>query len=225
MVIAADRRQARVIMSYVRSLLEEVPMLRRIVVASMKESIELSNRVMIEIHTSSFRSVRGYTLAAVICDEIAFWTSRDSANPDREILAALRPGMATIPGAVTRAEAFLGLPRETSRRDDFLTAVPSRVVHLFDPEAMVSDIVRDWLTRPGPFSLLLNVMGNVHRLRVRLKLLDGRYSDLLPIAEAWKLFVARPDTHITDEGVVIRMESYHGCSIYCECARVDCGRG
>ena len=75
-------------------------MLRRMVVTSTKESIELSNRVTIEIHTSSFRSVRGYTLAAVICDEIAFWRSEDSANPDREILAAIRPGMATIPGAL-----------------------------------------------------------------------------------------------------------------------------
>ena len=100
MVIAADRKQARTIMGYVRGFLEEVPMLRRMVVTSTKESIELSNRVTIEIHTSSFRSVRGYTLAAVICDEIAFWRSEDSANPDREILAAIRPGMATIPGAL-----------------------------------------------------------------------------------------------------------------------------
>ena len=35
-----------------------------------------------------------------MCDEIAFWQTDNSANPDYEILDALRPGMATIPGAM-----------------------------------------------------------------------------------------------------------------------------
>jgi hypothetical protein len=50
---------------------------------------------------ASFRSVRGYTLIAALCDEIAFWrTDESSSNPDVEILAALRPAMATIPGSM-----------------------------------------------------------------------------------------------------------------------------
>lgn len=100
MVIAADRRQARVIMRYVAGFFDHIPMLSALVANQTKESIELSNRVVIEIHTASFRSTRGYTLAAVICDEIAFWRSDESANPDSEIIAALRPGLATIPGAL-----------------------------------------------------------------------------------------------------------------------------
>jgi hypothetical protein len=44
--------------------------------------------------------VRGYTVVAAICDEIAFWHSEESANPDFEILNALRPAMATVPSAV-----------------------------------------------------------------------------------------------------------------------------
>src|SRR2546427_13106927 len=48
---------------------------------------------------NSFRSVRGYTLVAVLADEVAFWRSEESANPDSEILAAVRPGLATIPGS------------------------------------------------------------------------------------------------------------------------------
>ena len=35
-----------------------------------------------------------------MADEIAFWRSEDSANPDVEIMAGVRPGMATIPGAM-----------------------------------------------------------------------------------------------------------------------------
>jgi hypothetical protein len=49
---------------------------------------------------ASFRSVRGYTVIAALADEIAFWRSDDSANPDAEIIAALRPAMATIPNAM-----------------------------------------------------------------------------------------------------------------------------
>ena len=64
------------------------------------DTIELNNGIRIEIHTASFRSVRGYTVVAALCDEIAFWRSEDSANPDTEILAALRPAMATIPDAL-----------------------------------------------------------------------------------------------------------------------------
>ncbi len=99
-VIAADRRQARVIMRYVRGLIEGVPMLKAMVVRQTTESIELSSRVVIEIHTASFRAVRGYTLVAAICDEVAFWRTDDAAaDPDREIIGGLRPGLASIPGA------------------------------------------------------------------------------------------------------------------------------
>jgi hypothetical protein len=64
------------------------------------ETVTLNNRVVIEIATASFRVTRGYTFAAVLADETAFWRSDDSANPDVEIFAALRPGLATIPGAM-----------------------------------------------------------------------------------------------------------------------------
>lgn len=100
MVLAADRKQARVILRYITALLENVPMLARLIQRKTTESVELANRMNIEIHSASFRAVRGYTVVAAICDEIAFWRSDDSANPDTEILAALRPAMATIPGAI-----------------------------------------------------------------------------------------------------------------------------
>lgn len=99
MVIAADRKQARVIFRYIRALLTEVPMLARLIERETAEAFDLSNKVSIEV-AASFRSTRGYTLVAALCDEIAFWPTDDSAEPDREVLHALRPGMATIPGAM-----------------------------------------------------------------------------------------------------------------------------
>jgi hypothetical protein len=65
------------------------------------DSFDLTNDVSIEIGTASLRSSRGYTIVAALCDEIAFWQTDDSAaNPDQEILDSLRPGSATIPGAM-----------------------------------------------------------------------------------------------------------------------------
>jgi hypothetical protein len=100
MVLAADRRQARTIYRYAHALLTRVPMLAQLVERETAEAIDLNNGVTIEIMAASYRSVRGYTLIAALCDEVAFWRADDSANPDAEIIAALRPAMATIPDAM-----------------------------------------------------------------------------------------------------------------------------
>ncbi len=99
-VIAADRRQARSIFRFVTGLLREVPLLAPMMQDDSAEVITLTNRVVIEIHTASFRVTRGYTFAAVLADETAFWRDDTSANPDVEIFRALRPGMSSIPGAI-----------------------------------------------------------------------------------------------------------------------------
>jgi hypothetical protein len=102
MVIAADRKQARTIIRYIRALLTEIPLLRRMMEGDgTRDSFNLNNRITIEVGTASFRSVRGYTIVAALLDELAFWrTDDDAADPDYEIIAALRPGMATIPNAM-----------------------------------------------------------------------------------------------------------------------------
>jgi hypothetical protein len=101
MILARDRAQARGIKRYVSGLLRETPMLAPLVQDETAESIRLNNRVAIEIHTASFKTTRGYTIVAALCDELAFWESDEtSAEPDAEIINALKPGMATIPGAM-----------------------------------------------------------------------------------------------------------------------------
>lgn len=100
MLLAANRKQARVLMRYVRGILEGVPMFAARVERLSDDAVDLQGRVTVEVHTASFRSLRGYTVAAAICDEVAFWRDDASANPDREILDALRPAMASIPDAV-----------------------------------------------------------------------------------------------------------------------------
>jgi hypothetical protein len=110
MLIAADRKQARVLHRYVRGLLE-APLLARLVERETADSIDLSNGATIEIHTASMRTTRGYSCAAVIADEVAFWRDEASASPDVEVLNALRPSLATLPGSL-----LLALSSPYSRR-------------------------------------------------------------------------------------------------------------
>ncbi len=100
MIVAADRKQARTIFRYVVGLLEATPMLAALIQRKTLDSIDLSNGITIEIHTASYKTTRGYTIVAALLDEIAFWDAEDSANPDGEVINAVRAGMATIDGAV-----------------------------------------------------------------------------------------------------------------------------
>jgi hypothetical protein len=111
MVLAADREQARLVFGYIEALLEQVLMLAALIAHRTKEEITLTNRITIRVHTASFRSVRGYTVVAALLDEVAFWRSEDSANPDVEIVNALRPAMATVPEPL-----LLGISSPYARR-------------------------------------------------------------------------------------------------------------
>jgi hypothetical protein len=100
MLVAPDRRQARTCFRYIEAFIDQTPMLAAMVVSRTKETISLSNGIDIEVHTASFRSVRGVTIVACIIDEAAFLPTDDSADPDRELIAAILPAMATVPGAL-----------------------------------------------------------------------------------------------------------------------------
>ena len=98
-IIAADRSQARVIFRYISAILHSTPVFEQYVSNETKETIELTTAINIEVMTCSFRTIRGRTVVCAVCDEIAFWRV-EGANPDREILAAIRPSMATIPNSL-----------------------------------------------------------------------------------------------------------------------------
>lgn len=101
-LIAADRKQARVALRYIRGLLTGSPLLAQLVEGERAdEAIRLANRVTIEVMTASAARVRGYSLATAILDEVAFWTTDEAgADCDQDILAALRPALATLPGSM-----------------------------------------------------------------------------------------------------------------------------
>lgn len=97
-LIAVDRDTARVLLEYVRHILEASPILRRMVMESLAQEIRLANRRVIQVMTASGASVRGRTYLACVLDELAFFRSAEGLANDAEILRALRPGLATTGG-------------------------------------------------------------------------------------------------------------------------------
>ena len=117
-LLAADRRQARAVLGYLKGF-GEMPDFAPWIHRTLKESVELHSGVVIEVHTASYRMIRGYTCVGVVCDEIAFWRTDDgAANPDTEVLQALRPGMATVPDAL-----LLGISSPYAARGELYNAV------------------------------------------------------------------------------------------------------
>ncbi|MER9449333.1 hypothetical protein [Mesorhizobium sp. M0254] len=98
-VLAVDRDQAKVCLSYLKAFFEQ-PILRKTVKKETADGIDLKNGLGIEITTNDRRRVRGRTVVAVVFDEVAFWMSESSVNPDEEVYKAVKPAMATIPGAM-----------------------------------------------------------------------------------------------------------------------------
>jgi hypothetical protein len=99
MAIAVDRDQAGILFGFIRGYFEEVPALKKLVRDVSADSISLSNSVIIEVRTNSYRGVRGRSILRAVLDEVAHFRSENSANPDFELHGALRPGLARVPGS------------------------------------------------------------------------------------------------------------------------------
>jgi hypothetical protein len=98
LVIAPDTQQAAIVLDYCEAVLRQSPVLSQLIEARVERELRLNNGVTISVRASDFRRLRGPTYLAVIADEVAFWFNENSANPDDEILNAVRPGLATTGG-------------------------------------------------------------------------------------------------------------------------------
>ena len=99
-VFAPDRKQAQITFGYIGGLLKSVPVLANLIVNERADSITLSNGVVIEVITASTSAPRGRSYAVAIIDEAAQLPNDDSANPDYELLRAIRPALARVPGSL-----------------------------------------------------------------------------------------------------------------------------
>jgi hypothetical protein len=96
--MAASTQQAASAFAFVRGIFETAPNLIDLVAGQTSDTLSLTTGIDVQVRPASFRTIRGLTCVAVLCDEIAFWRSEDTANPDREVLQAVRPSLATTGG-------------------------------------------------------------------------------------------------------------------------------
>jgi hypothetical protein len=95
LLVAGDRDQAKILYRYIVGILN-APILNNLILNYTADSLDLKGCVTIEVVTRSYRAVRGRSVCAALLDEVAFFRSDDSANPDTEVVAAIRPSMATF---------------------------------------------------------------------------------------------------------------------------------
>lgn len=106
---------------HAKGILQHSPVLADLIEGEpTADTIRLSTLVDIEVKPANFRTVRSITAVAAIADEIAFWQIEGAANPDSEILNALRPSLATTGGplfVISSPYAKRGELYGTYRRD------------------------------------------------------------------------------------------------------------
>ena len=99
LLLARDREQARICAGYCSGLIEASALLKRQVVRETAGVIELRNGSVISIGTNDHRSIRGRSVAVLVGDEVSHWKADgESSSSDEEVVAAVEPGMAMIPG-------------------------------------------------------------------------------------------------------------------------------
>jgi len=98
-ILAQTREQAASAFNFVVGAIEASPALRGLIDGKVADTLTLSTGIDVSVRPASFRSVRGGTSVAVLCDETAFWRSDEvSSNPDVEIIRALKPTLLLTKG-------------------------------------------------------------------------------------------------------------------------------
>ena len=99
MVVAADRRQARQVMRFVRGLAERACPGQAGGQRHCRQHRAGWRRGDRGDHGVAMRCAATRLRAAAV-DELAFWPTEDSATPDQAIIEAIRPAMLTIPNSL-----------------------------------------------------------------------------------------------------------------------------
>jgi hypothetical protein len=99
-IFAPTQKQAQITHGYVRGLLRSIPALAQLIVNETRDSIELSNGVVIEVIAASTAAPRGRAYGLAIVEEASFLPTDKNADPDVELMRGLRPGLARVPDSL-----------------------------------------------------------------------------------------------------------------------------
>ncbi len=96
--IAQDLPTAKANMIYIKLFAEMSPMMAKEIVNENSNVIEFRNGIKVQPEPPVLKTGRGVAIPVVILDEVGFWyKTADSANPDFEVLRAVRASMAQFP--------------------------------------------------------------------------------------------------------------------------------
>jgi hypothetical protein len=147
-IFAPDRKQAGVTFRYVVGLLRSVPALAALIESETKESVALATGITIEVISASIAAPRGRAYALVIIEEAAFLPQDQSANPDVELLRAVRPALARVSGSLLavvsspyarRGVLWAAWQRHQAKPDDAVVVIKTATLALnptFDARAV-----------------------------------------------------------------------------------------
>jgi hypothetical protein len=211
-----DREQSRVLFGYATApftsadALHEVvgrrsvwDSLRALVVRQTRWQLDLQNAVTVEVRTANYGTIRGRTYALAVADELAFWQSDDGSNPASAVLAAIRPGLASLGGQLlgisspyAKSGPLWDAHQRYFGRDDDRVLVwraATRVMNPTIPERVVFDALErdeasarsEWLAEFRD-----DVVTLVSAERLAACVVAGRREDLPPLADVDHLAVA-----------------------------------
>jgi len=131
-LLASDRRQARQALKYVRGF-NALPLVAPWVFrGTLKETVEYRTGVNVEVTTASKDAPRGYSCPTCCADEIAWWQNADDgANPDHEVITAVRGSLGRVEGSL-----LLALSNPYAPKGELYEAV-ERSFGADDPEVLV----------------------------------------------------------------------------------------
>ncbi len=95
-VLAVDKDQAQQGFAYIRGLLAR-DAFKPYVTKLKADRVDLKTGCAISVKAASMRTTRGFSMPAIIADELAHWRSDESTEPDVEILRALLPSTLAMP--------------------------------------------------------------------------------------------------------------------------------
>lgn len=122
-VISPTKHQSNIVKTYIQGIFNSSAVLRNEIKRETATGLELRSGIHIGILAGDFRTVRGFTLLAAIVDELAFFgidIDNSKIRSDTELIAALRPGLATTGGrliGLSSVYAKRGLAYSTWQRD------------------------------------------------------------------------------------------------------------
>jgi hypothetical protein len=96
-LVAQDQRATKIAFGYIRDYLSRSPLLSSMVEEVLTSEITLTNGLSVSCFPCTLRSLRGWSIAAGVLDELAFFRLEGQADSDVEVQASIRRGMIAFP--------------------------------------------------------------------------------------------------------------------------------